>query len=140
MVLHMLRRLVGDDVFFAGLRAFYDRWKFQKAGTDDFRQSMEKVSGRSLERFFETWVYGTSIPRVKFTYHVTGTDAQLRFEQPGAVADVPITVTIAYANGTAEELVVAVAERIVERTVALKRPVRAITANQDNAALVQMEK
>ena len=37
MVLHMLRRLVGDEMFFAGLRQFYATWKFRKAGTDDFR-------------------------------------------------------------------------------------------------------
>ena len=36
MVLHMLRRLVGDEAFFAGLREFYATWRFKKAGTDDF--------------------------------------------------------------------------------------------------------
>ena len=38
MVLHMLRRLVGDEPFFVGHpRASTREWKFQKAGTDDFR-------------------------------------------------------------------------------------------------------
>ena len=32
MVLHMLRRLVGDEAFFAGLRDFYATWRFKKAG------------------------------------------------------------------------------------------------------------
>ena len=59
MVLHMLRRLVGDDAFFGGVREFYNEWKFRKAGTDDFRAAMEKASGRDLERFFDTWVFGS---------------------------------------------------------------------------------
>ena len=37
MVLHMLRRLVGDEAFFTGVRRFYGEWRFAKAGTDDFR-------------------------------------------------------------------------------------------------------
>ena len=37
MVLHMLRRLMGDEAFFAGLRDFYATWRYNKAGTDDFR-------------------------------------------------------------------------------------------------------
>jgi len=101
---------------------------------------MEKVSGRDLERFFETWVYGITIPRLTFSHRSTGAEAVLHFEQRGPVVDVPITVTIAYANGTSEEIVVPVTDRTVDTTVALKGPTRAITANQDNAALVQIVK
>jgi aminopeptidase N len=58
VVLHMLRRLVGDEKFFAGLRRFYREYRFRKAGTDDLRRVMEQESGLSLERFFEQWIYG----------------------------------------------------------------------------------
>ena len=36
-VLHMLRRLVGDDAFFRGLRRFYRESRFRKVGTEEFR-------------------------------------------------------------------------------------------------------
>ena len=49
MVLHMLRRLVGDEAFFNGLREFYTTWRYKKAGTEDFRVAMEHASGRPLE-------------------------------------------------------------------------------------------
>lgn len=140
MVLHMLRRLLGDEQFFAGLRTFYAEWKFQKAGTDDFRASMEKVSGRDLRRFFETWVYGTAIPTVKFGYHVAGGTAKVQFEQRGNPVDVPITVTVEYAAGGSDKIVVALSERLTERTIPLKGAVRTITANADNGALVEIEK
>ena len=45
-VLHMLRRLVGDEAFFRGLRRFYSASRFKKAGTDDFRAAMEAEAGR----------------------------------------------------------------------------------------------
>ncbi len=37
LVLHMLRRLVGDEAFFAGVRRYYKEHRFTKAGTDDLR-------------------------------------------------------------------------------------------------------
>ena len=51
MVLHMLRRLVGDEKFFARHPASSMRdWRFRKAGTDDFRLAMEKASRAGSER------------------------------------------------------------------------------------------
>ena len=69
MVLHMLRRLLGDDEFFAGLRQFYSDWKFRKAGTDDFRAAMERASKRDLAPFFDAWIYGSAGPRSEVLIH-----------------------------------------------------------------------
>ena len=59
-VLHMLRRWVGDDAFFRGLRRYYTENRFKKAGTEDLQRAMEAETGRSLERFFERWIYASS--------------------------------------------------------------------------------
>lgn len=140
MVLHMLRRLLGDEAFFAGIRGFYTDWKFRKAGTDDFRRAMERASGRDLNRFFETWIYGSAVPRVKFTSHVTGGEALVRFEQRGEPVDAALTVTVTYRNGESEEVVVPLADKVTERTIPLRGPVRSIAANADYAALVELVK
>jgi len=140
MVLHMLRRLIGEDAFFGGMRAFYQQWKFKKAGTDDFRQVMERAAGRNLERFFAMWVFGSDIPRIKFTSHLSATEATVRFEQLGTVVDAPVTVTITYESGTVESVVVPLTEKQTEQTIPLKGRVRTITANADNAALVEIER
>ncbi len=140
MVLHMLRRLVGDETFFAGIRSFYQEWKFKKAGTDDFRKVMEKVSSRDLQRFFDTWVYGFAVPHVKFSYHLNGDEATVRFEQHAEPVDVPITVTVTYASGATDNVVVILDDKHTERTIPLKGPVRTIAANTDNAALVEIDR
>ena len=141
MVLHMLRRLVGDRAFFSGLREFYTKWRFQKAGTDDFRVSMEAASGRPLERFFDTWIFGSTIPTVKFTVLPSGAgELRVRFDQTGSVADFPITVSISYADGSSEDVVVAVTEKSIERSIPLKGAMRSVEVNRDGAALAEVEK
>ena len=140
MVLHMLRRLVGDEPFFAGLRDFYATWRYRKAGTNDFRAAMEKASGRSLERFFERWIFGSRIPEVQFSSRVAGNELHVRFEQKGEIFDVPIAVSISYDDGTSDEVVVILADRDVQRTIPLKGAVRTVEANKDSGALVEVKR
>jgi hypothetical protein len=140
MVLHMLRRLVGDDAFYGGLRAFYAEWRFKKAGTGDFRAAMEKASGRSLERFFDRWIFGSGIPKIQYTTRVDGSGLHVRFAQKGDVFDVPVLVTINYADGTSEEVLVTLAEAVTERVIPLKGAVRGVDVNRDNGALAEFDR
>jgi len=61
-VLHMIRGIVGDPVFFEILATW--RWSYQgsAATTDDFRNICEQVSGQSLGWFFDQWVFGGGAP------------------------------------------------------------------------------
>lgn len=140
MVLHMLRRLIGDDPFFAGLRDFYATWRYRKAGTDDFRAAMEQASGQSLERFFDRWIFGSRIPEVHFSSRISGSELKVRLEQKGDIFDVPVTVTIDYRDGTTDEIIVPLTDRVVERTIPLKGAVRDVEANKDGAALADIKK
>jgi hypothetical protein len=138
MVLHMLRRLIGDEHFFAGLRQFYAEWKFRKAGTDDFKAAMERASGQDLTAFFEGWIFSSDVPSLRFASAVAGSEARLRFEHRGAIVPLAVTVTIAYTDGRTEDVVVPVTEKSVERTVPLKGTVRTIDTNRDYAAVAEI--
>ena len=63
--LHMLRRLVGDDVFWKGISTFYMRHRNGNALTEDFQRVMEEVSGKPLQAFFRQWVYTPGQPVIK---------------------------------------------------------------------------
>jgi hypothetical protein len=140
MVLHMLRRLMGDEAFFAGLRDFYATWRFSKAGTDDFRVAMEKAGGRPLERFFERWIYSAAIPTVHFTSQIDGDRLRVRFEQKEEIFDIPITVTVSYSDGTSEDVIVKLTEATTDIVIPLKGTMRAVDVNKDGGALVEIEK
>ena len=65
LVLHMLRRRLGDDVFWRGVRHYLERHAHGIVETNDLMRSFETVSGESLERFFDQWVYRPGHPELK---------------------------------------------------------------------------
>jgi hypothetical protein len=140
LVLHMLRRFVGDEAFFAGLRRYYKERRFRKAGTDDLRAAMEAESGRNLSRFFERWVFDSGIPRVRYSTVANGESATVRLEQFGEGYDLPITVTVQYADGRVQEEVVILSDPSLDAHIPLSGPVRSVEVNQDHAALAIFER
>jgi len=65
LVLHMLRRELGDDAFWTGVRQYLEAHAYGVVETNDLQRALEKVSGRSLERFFDSWVYRPGHPELK---------------------------------------------------------------------------
>jgi len=137
-VLHMLRRLVGDDAFFRGLRRFYRVSRFHKAGTEDFRAAMEAESGRTLDRFFERWIYGSSLPRLQVQYRIDGGDLVVRVDQVGEIFDVPLALTLDYGDRKST-VFVPVVERTVEQRVRLTGTLRGVDFTKDEATLAEVE-
>ena len=140
-VLHMLRRFVGDEAFFRGIRRFYWTSRFHKAGTQDFRAAMEQESGRSLERFFERWIYGSTLPKLKVGYRVEGQEIVLRVEQIGEIFDLPVTILLQYADRKATGVVVVrVTEQVVEQRVPLAGVLRGIEVSKDDGTMAEVVK
>ncbi|MDQ2986881.1 MAG: M1 family metallopeptidase [Armatimonadota bacterium] len=57
VILHMLRRHVGDQAFFAGIKLYLTRFRHMPVETDDFRQCVSETSGLDLESWFDQWVF-----------------------------------------------------------------------------------
>lgn len=62
VALHALRQVVGDDAFFATLRAWVAEHLDDSASTDDFQRVAEHVSGADLDGFFAAWVHDPDGP------------------------------------------------------------------------------
>jgi hypothetical protein len=139
-VLHMLRRMIGDDEFFRGLRRFYRDSRFRKVGTDDLQAAMERESGKPLDRFFQQWIYGATIPRVKVAYRLEGPEVVLRIEQVGEVFDLPVTISLQYVDKRPVEVLVPVTEQVVERRVPLAGVLRGVEISKDDGMLAEIIK
>lgn len=62
VVLNMLRYVMGDSNFFAGMRYIFKEYLGKKANYGDLKQVMEKFYGDSLDWFFEEWYQRTGYP------------------------------------------------------------------------------
>jgi hypothetical protein len=103
-IMHMLRRRLGDEKFLSLLREVSSRYRFGSISTEQFRELAAaymppKSEDRTLESFFENWVYGVGIPAVKLTYswrgsRLTGTLAQSNVADD-FTAFVPVVVQVA---------------------------------------------
>ena len=69
-VLHMLRRQLGDEVFFAAIKEYLSRpeLRFGNADSADFQQVCEDVSGRPLGWFFDQWLRRTTYPVIRLEW------------------------------------------------------------------------
>ncbi|ASW53618.1 M1 family metallopeptidase [Plantactinospora sp. KBS50] len=64
LVVHALRMTVGDEKFFAILRAWTTERRDGNGTTADFQALAERISGRQLDRFFADWLTGTAAPPI----------------------------------------------------------------------------
>jgi aminopeptidase N len=82
-ILHMLRRRVGDEAFFRGMRDHYRRHAGGNVATADLRQVLEAGTGDSLEAFLGQWLLRTDIPdlRVTWTWEEAAGEAVVEVEQ-----------------------------------------------------------
>ena len=63
MTLQALRQKVGDDTFFAILRAWYREHRNGNVTTADFIGLAERKSGLELDAFFDVWLYQEGKPQ-----------------------------------------------------------------------------
>jgi aminopeptidase N len=61
-VLHMLRGVIGDKAFFAGIREYYATYRDSNASTADLRLIMERHANQPLDWFFRQWIFGAGHP------------------------------------------------------------------------------
>ena len=82
-VLHMLRRKLGDDLFWKAIRTYYASYAGKNASTDDLLEVMEEVSQTNLKEFFQQWLYtpGHPVLQVTWKYNEKKKTLQLNISQ-----------------------------------------------------------
>ncbi len=104
-VLHMLRHVVGDHVFWDILDTYYQEFEHSTAATKDFVEVCERVSGRDLQTFFDQWIYKSGSPIYTYTWHTVDQEGHWRLKgtvsqnQPDLTFEMPIDVHVKFADG-----------------------------------------
>jgi len=105
-VLHMLRKEVGDEAFWVGIREYYKTYQHSNAVTSDFMAIMEKASGKNLNEFFTQWLRKGDHPRLDgtWTYDTKEKQVMLFLEQTQPnLFDVPLEIGLVAEDGSAEK-------------------------------------
>lgn len=104
-VLHMLRKLVGDDAFFVGLQKYLNDHAYTDVEMHEFRMSMEDVVGQDLNWFFNQWFYAPGHPELVIDYSQQAgsgkwvvTISQVQSEEATPVYRIPLDIDV-YVNG-----------------------------------------
>ncbi|MDA1008209.1 MAG: M1 family aminopeptidase [Planctomycetota bacterium] len=126
-ILHMMREMIGDELFFRGVHLYMNRHGLSTAETSDFRHAMEDVSGLELGWFFDQWCDRSGCPSVHSTLiwdaaenalHLTITQTQpIDGMHPAFRAKFPVAISMQ--NGSTKTQWIDMRERTVERTIPL---------------------
>jgi aminopeptidase N len=113
MVLHMLRKKLGDAVFFQGMKNYLSdtNLAYGYAKTPDFMANMEAVSGQDLSEFFNDWIYNQGYPSYTVTWNqLTANQVNIKIHQSQSHASVaffeaPVTIRLHGLGGETLDIV-----------------------------------
>jgi aminopeptidase N len=88
VIVHMLRGITGDSVFFRILKNYLNDslLAYGTAVTEDLQRVAENIYGKSLNYFFQEWIYGENYPKYKIEWsytrnQVSGNDVRVKLTQ-----------------------------------------------------------
>jgi aminopeptidase N len=118
LVLHMLRKVMGDDKFFQLMRKFVADYRNKPTITDDFRKMANEIYGQDLSWFFAEWYDRSVFAHWKVDAEVTpdagggsGASTKVTITQPDDLVTMPADVTLLSDKG----------DRVVVRDVMLDK-------------------
>ena len=111
VVLNMIRRYLGDDAFFRGLKHYTKTNAAKNVETSDLKKAFEVTTGKNLDWFFEQWVYKPGVPEITASYRfnrrsnlVSLTLKQTQDIESTSLFKLPMTIVIDDGNITRHEI------------------------------------
>lgn len=143
-VLHMLRCRLGDVAFWKGLQRYGVEHRFRSVETQDFRRTLERVTGRDLERFFHDWTERPGHPVLEVT---SGYDAEhqrasveVKQTQAGEPFHFPLAIRLGLSSGgsgmVVEEMIT---EKFQRLTIPLEAPPTRIEIDPNQGVLAEVK-
>lgn len=141
-ILHMIRRRLGDDMFWKAINAYVTRFRHQTVETRDFQRVLEDVSGESFGRFFYDWTRRAGHPKVNVAYEWLPDDKLakivVRQKQSSEAFCFPLKVEFVLPEGDSHEVTLDIAEKKALMYVPMsERPV-ALRVDPDQAVLMDL--
>lgn len=113
-VLRMIKWILGDDQFYAMLKAYQNNpaFAYNYVKTNDFRDFLSSYTGRNFTEFFNDWIYGEGYPtyQIRWTQNATSKKltfrvAQTRSSSTVSFFEMPLPIKVSGAGGQTAYLV-----------------------------------
>jgi aminopeptidase N len=85
-VIHTLRFVLGDTLFFKTLKLFQTQYANSTASVEDFKNVAQTVSGMNLTDFFNQWIYGEGYMNINAEYASNGNVIKIKLMHTGSMA------------------------------------------------------
>jgi len=108
MVFHMLKGVVGEEIFYKSLRDFINENRFKKASWDDIKKTFEKNYGKDLSWFFNQWIDKKGLSELNVEnakIRQRGSKYEISFDitQKGTLRRIDVPVTFYFLGGNAKK-------------------------------------
>ena len=108
-ILHMLRKYVGDDAFFASLNKYLTDNKFGTGSGHKLRLAFEAVTGKDLNWFFNQWYFNSGHPNLTLSQQYDASTKKLmvviKQTQTHQIYQLPILIDIYHGANKKREMV-----------------------------------
>jgi len=141
MVLHTLRYMIGDSIFFEGCRNYLkdDKLAYGSASTSDLLGHFQSLTSIALTPFFNTFYYGKGYPTYLIRWTQASGKLNLEITQSttnSATSFFPQTIPIYIKSANGTEIVpVFIGENFTKKTIAFGQKIEEITFNSNNEVL-----
>lgn len=141
-VLHMLRKELGDSIFWKGIRNYYEKFKYSNAVSEDFQRAMEEVSGKNLTGFFQQWLYQAGHPELTVNWKYNNTKGFVKIEvkqtQEKNIFFFPLEIEITYDDKTSSKKTIIVTEKKESYKIEVNQEVCDIIIDPDSWLLFEL--
>ncbi|PKV49067.1 peptidase M1-like protein [Aquimarina sp. MAR_2010_214] len=139
-ILHMLRRELGDQLFWKSIRTYYETYKYSNALSEDLQRIMEHISGKDLSLFFKQWLYQIGHPKLEATWDYKNELLQVEIHQnqKSSIYNFPLDIKITYKDGTMAIETVMISEKIQISKIVSKKQVTSIELDPNTWLLFEL--
>ncbi len=99
-VYHMLRKRMGDEAFFASLKAIVTRYSHQMVCLEDWKSVFQQHADVSLDQFFEQWLLLEGAPKLE-SKQLDSNTLEIRQLQSGEPYCLDLLIKVKFKDGTA---------------------------------------
>ena len=147
LVLHMLRRQLGDDKFFAGLRHYLEKYGYGNVETANLIQALNETTGQNVQPFFDQWVFKPGHPVLNYawTWNANARQVTLHLTQtqdtkdgtPIYALEMPVALLI---NGKAQRQTISLRQKEQTFTLSADSKPDALLLDPDHDFIVKCDR